>query len=45
MKLSMLHLLNKKYIKNARRAFENKYSKEAALESYLRVIETLLWLV
>lgn len=28
--------------KNARKAFEDKYSKEVALESYLRVVETLL---
>lgn len=37
---------NKEYYqelsKNARKAFENKYSKEVALESYLGVIETLL---
>lgn len=28
--------------KNARKAFEDKYSKEVALKSYLRVVETLL---
>jgi len=37
---------NKEYYeelsKNARKAFEDKYSKEVALESYLRVVETLL---
>jgi glycosyltransferase involved in cell wall biosynthesis len=37
---------NKEYYqelsKNARKAFEDKYSKEVALERYLRVVETLL---
>jgi len=37
---------NKEYYqelsKNARKAFEDKYSKEVALESYLLVVETLL---
>jgi len=37
---------NKEYYKelskNARKAFVDKYSKEVALESYLRVVETLL---
>ncbi|ABX31995.1 Glycosyltransferase-like protein [Petrotoga mobilis SJ95] len=37
---------NKEYYKelskNARKAFEDKYSKEVALESYLRVVENLL---
>jgi glycosyltransferase involved in cell wall biosynthesis len=37
---------NKEYYnelsKNARKAFEDKYAKEVALESYLRVVETLL---